>query len=167
MNYRHAFHAGNFADVLKHAVLARILDYLGRKDAGYRVIDSHAGIGLYDLAADEALRTGEWEGGIGRIRTARPSPALGDWLAPWQAALRAVNGGDDLLIYPGSPAIATALGRLQDRYHFNELHPQDAATLSTAMPAMLPRASAAYSIPPPSPVLGEGRGGSSGAGRER
>ena len=54
MNYRHAFHAGNFADVLKHAVLARILDYLGRKDAGYRVIDSHAGIGLYDLAADEA-----------------------------------------------------------------------------------------------------------------
>lgn len=130
MNYRHAFHAGNFADVLKHAVLARILDYLGRKDAGYRVIDSHAGIGLYDLAADEALRTGEWEGGIGRIRAARPSPALGDWLAPWQAALRAVNGGDDLLIYPGSPAIATALGRLQDRYHFNELHPQDAATLA-------------------------------------
>ncbi len=130
MNYRHAFHAGNFADVLKHAVLARILDYLGRKDAGYRVIDSHAGIGLYDLAADEALRTGEWEGGVARIRAARLSPALGDWLAPWQSALRAVNGGDDLLVYPGSPAIATALGRLQDRYHFNELHPQDAATLS-------------------------------------
>ncbi|MCM5555069.1 23S rRNA (adenine(2030)-N(6))-methyltransferase RlmJ [Pleomorphomonas sp. NRK KF1] len=130
MNYRHAFHAGNFADVLKHAVLARILAYLGRKDAGYRVIDSHAGIGLYDLAADEALRTGEWEGGVGRIRAARLSPALGDWLAPWQSALRAVNGGDDLLVYPGSPAIATALGRLQDRYHFNELHPQDAATLA-------------------------------------
>jgi len=130
MNYRHAFHAGNFADVLKHAVLARILDYLGRKDAGYRVIDSHAGIGLYDLAADEALRTGEWEGGVGRIRAARLSPALGDWLAPWRTALRAVNGGDDLLLYPGSPAIATALGRLQDRYHFNELHPQDAATLA-------------------------------------
>lgn len=130
MNYRHAFHAGNFADVLKHAVLARILDYLGRKEAGYRVIDSHAGIGLYDLAADEALRTGEWEGGVGRIRAARLSPALGDWLAPWRTALRAVNGGDDLLLYPGSPAIATALGRLQDRYHFNELHPQDAATLA-------------------------------------
>ncbi|PIO97153.1 23S rRNA (adenine(2030)-N(6))-methyltransferase RlmJ [Pleomorphomonas carboxyditropha] len=130
MNYRHAFHAGNFADVLKHAVLARILAYLGRKDAGYRVIDSHAGIGLYDLAADEALRTGEWRGGVGRVRAARPSPALGDWLAPWLSALRAVNGGDDLLVYPGSPAIATALGRLQDRYHFNELHPQDAATLT-------------------------------------
>lgn len=130
MNYRHAFHAGNFADVLKHAVLARILAYLGRKDAGYRVIDSHAGIGLYDLAADEALRTGEWQGGVGRIRASRLSPALADWLAPWFSALRAVNGGDDLLLYPGSPAIATALGRLQDRYHFNELHPQDAATLS-------------------------------------
>lgn len=130
MNYRHAFHAGNFADVLKHAVLARILAYLARKDAGYRVIDSHAGIGLYDLAGDEALRTGEWQGGVGRIRAARLSPALGDWLAPWLAALRTVNGGDDLLIYPGSPAIATALGRLQDRYHFNELHPEDAATLA-------------------------------------
>jgi 23S rRNA (adenine2030-N6)-methyltransferase len=130
MNYRHAFHAGNFADVLKHALLARILAYLGRKDAGYRVIDTHAGIGLYDLAADEALRTGEWRGGVGRIRAARLSPALADWLAPWQAALRAVNGGDDLLLYPGSPAIATALGRLQDRFHFNELHPQDAATLA-------------------------------------
>lgn len=130
MNYRHAFHAGNFADVLKHAVLARILDYLARKDAGYRVIDSHAGIGLYDLAADEALRTGEWQGGVGRIRTARLSPALADWLGPWLASLRSVNGGDDLLLYPGSPAVATALGRLQDRYHFNELHPQDAATLA-------------------------------------
>jgi len=130
MNYRHAFHAGNFADVLKHALLARVLAYLGRKDAGYRVIDTHAGIGLYDLAADEALRTGEWRGGVGRIRAARLSPALAVWLAPWQAALRAVNGGDDLLLYPGSPAIATALGRLQDRFHFNELHPQDAATLA-------------------------------------
>jgi 23S rRNA (adenine2030-N6)-methyltransferase len=130
MNYRHAFHAGNFADVLKHALLARVLAYLGRKDAGYRVIDTHAGIGLYDLAADEALRTGEWRGGVGRIRAARLSPPLADWLAPWRAALRAVNGGDDLLLYPGSPAIATALGRLQDRFHFNELHPQDAATLA-------------------------------------
>jgi 23S rRNA (adenine2030-N6)-methyltransferase len=130
MNYRHAFHAGNFADVLKHALLARVLAYLGRKDAGYRVIDTHAGIGLYDLAADEALRTGEWRGGVGRIRAARLSPTLADWLAPWQAALRAVNGGDDLMLYPGSPAIATALGRLQDRFHFNELHPQDAATLA-------------------------------------
>lgn len=129
MNYRHAFHAGNFADVLKHAVLARILAYFARKDAGYRVIDSHAGIGLYDLAGDEALRTGEWQGGVGRIRAARLSPSLSDWLEPWLGALRSVNGGDDLLIYPGSPAIATTLGRLQDRYHFNELHPQDAGTL--------------------------------------
>jgi len=130
MNYRHAFHAGNFADVLKHAVLARILTYLGNKDAGYHVIDSHAGIGLYDLASDEALRTGEWRGGIGRVRSGRLSPELSEYLAPWLSAIRAVNGGDDDLLYPGSPVIATALGRLQDRYHFNELHPQDAETLA-------------------------------------
>jgi 23S rRNA (adenine2030-N6)-methyltransferase len=130
MNYRHAFHAGNFADVLKHAVLARILAHLAVKEAAFRVIDSHAGIGLYDLSSDEALRTGEWQGGIGRIRGARPSPALAAYLAPWLAAVRAANGGDDLLVYPGSPAIATSLGRRQDRFQFNELHPEDAATLS-------------------------------------
>jgi 23S rRNA (adenine2030-N6)-methyltransferase len=61
MNYRHAFHAGNFADVLKHAVLARIVEYLKRKEGAFRVIDTHAGIGLYDLSSDEAGRTGEWE----------------------------------------------------------------------------------------------------------
>ncbi len=130
MNYRHAFHAGNFADVLKHAVLARILAYLARKENGYRVIDTHAGVGLYDLAADEALRTGEWHDGIGRLRQTRLSTALTDYLAPWNDAVRAVNGGDDLLLYPGSPKIATTLGRLQDRYVFNELHPEDRDALA-------------------------------------
>ena len=93
MNYRHAYHAGNFADVVKHAVLARILAYLNQKDAAWRVIDTHAGIGIYDLAADEALKTGEWQGGIGRIRGARLSPALSDFLAPWTEAINAANGG--------------------------------------------------------------------------
>ncbi|BBE72598.1 23S rRNA (adenine(2030)-N(6))-methyltransferase RlmJ [Oharaeibacter diazotrophicus] len=130
MNYRHAYHAGNFADVVKHAVLARILDRLGRKDAPYRVLDTHAGVGLYDLAADEALKTGEWRGGVGRVLEATPSPALAEFLAPWRQALREVNGGDHVLVYPGSPAVATALGRPQDRFVFNELHPIDADQLA-------------------------------------
>jgi 23S rRNA (adenine2030-N6)-methyltransferase len=67
MNYRHAFHAGNFADVFKHALLALMLDYLKRKEGGFRYIDTHAGLGLYDLSGDEASRTGEWVDGIGRL----------------------------------------------------------------------------------------------------
>ena len=74
MNYRHAYHAGNFADVVKHAVLALILRHLAAKPAPFRVLDTHAGIGLYDLTADEAARTGEWRGGIGSL----VSTALGD-----------------------------------------------------------------------------------------
>ena len=67
MNYRHAFHAGNFADVLKHVVLARLLEHMKKKDKPFRVIDAHAGIGLYDLSGIEAGKTGEWEGGIGKL----------------------------------------------------------------------------------------------------
>ena len=67
MNYRHAYHAGNHADVLKHAVLARLMEHLKKKDKPFRVIDAHAGIGLYDLAGLEAGKTGEWEGGIGKL----------------------------------------------------------------------------------------------------
>jgi 23S rRNA (adenine2030-N6)-methyltransferase len=131
MNYRHAFHAGNFADVLKHAVLARILDHLCRKEAPWRLLDTHAGTGLYDLASDEARRTGEWHGGIGRIATGPPLDAgLAAFLAPWLAAVRAVNGGPDLLVYPGSPMVAGALARLQDRLVLVELHPLDADELA-------------------------------------
>ncbi len=129
MNYRHAYHAGNFADVVKHAVLARILVHLAQKDAAFRVVDTHAGVGLYDLASDEALKTGEWQGGIGRLRGAALSPELAAFLEPYLGAVRAVNGGDDLLVYPGSPLIATTLGRLQDRFVFGELHPLDADEL--------------------------------------
>lgn len=91
MNYRHAFHAGNFADVVKHVVLARILAYLGRKHAPYRVIDTHAGAGLYDLQGDEARRTGEWEGGIGAVLRHSFAPDIAALLAPWLEAVRAVN----------------------------------------------------------------------------
>ena len=83
MNYRHAYHAGNFADVLKHAVLCRVLTYLREKPAAFRVIDTHAGAGLYDLGAAEAGKTGEWRDGIGRLFNAKLEPGLRDLLAPY------------------------------------------------------------------------------------
>ncbi|MDQ0509665.1 23S rRNA (adenine(2030)-N(6))-methyltransferase RlmJ [Ancylobacter amanitiformis] len=128
MNYRHAFHAGNFADVVKHAVLVRILAYLAKKEAPFRVLDTHAGAGLYDLHGEEARRTGEWEGGIGAVLAAELPPAVAGLLEPWLAVVRAVNpqAADDAMLagalrrYPGSPLIAQALARPQDRLIFCE-----------------------------------------------
>ncbi|MER9051152.1 23S rRNA (adenine(2030)-N(6))-methyltransferase RlmJ, partial [Mesorhizobium sp. M0923] len=78
MNYRHAYHAGNFADVVKHAVLSRLIEYLKQKDKAFRVIDTHAGIGRYDLSSTEAQKTGEWQGGIGPgADSPHPAPAGG------------------------------------------------------------------------------------------
>jgi 23S rRNA (adenine2030-N6)-methyltransferase len=115
MNYRHAFHAGNFADVIKHIVLVRILAYLQQKDSAFRVIDTHAGAGLYDLTGEEAQRGGEWLTGIARIRQARFSEAAAPLLAPYLDIVRAFNPQRDLQAYPGSPLIARALLRPQDR----------------------------------------------------
>lgn len=129
MNYRHAFHAGNFADVLKHAVLARILDYLKRKPGAFRVIDTHAGIGLYDLSSDEAQRTGEWRGGIGRLmETPLPDEAAA-LIAPYLDAVRAVNAQGGIRFYPGSPLVTRHLLRSIDRLTAIELHPQDSLAL--------------------------------------
>lgn len=121
MNYRHAFHAGNFADCMKHALLVWLLRALARKPTPFRVLDSHAGIGRYDLAASEAARTGEWRAGIGRLMEVTEGP-----LADYVALVRAEGG------YPGSPAIAAALLRDQDRLALVELHPEDHATLRAA-----------------------------------
>ena len=129
MNYRHAFHAGNFADVVKHAVLALLIERLKEKEAAFRVIDTHAGVGLYDLAGDEAARTGEWRQGIGRLWSRKLDPALVALLKPYYAAIKIANGGGDLVRYPGSPWIARELLRRQDRLTAIELHPADAATL--------------------------------------
>jgi 23S rRNA (adenine2030-N6)-methyltransferase len=82
MNYRHAYHAGNFADVVKHAVLTRLVEYLKLKDKAFRVIDTHAGVGLYDLSAEEAQKTGEWQSGIARLLDARLAPEAMTLLAP-------------------------------------------------------------------------------------
>ena len=129
MNYRHSYHAGNFADVLKHAVLARIITYLKRKDQAFRVIDTHAGIGLYDLSSVEAQKTGEWRDGIGRVVGAELSSDLKAFLAPWLDAVEALNPEGGLLHYPGSPKLTRLLLRKQDRLTAIELHPEDAAKL--------------------------------------
>ncbi len=131
MNYRHAFHAGNFADVFKHVVVARIVDYLKRKDAAFRVIDTHAGPGFYDLADEAAQKTGEWRGGIGRVIDADLSADVAALVAPWLDVVRGFNQGHPFRYYPGSPALARALLRPRDRLTAIELHPADAFTLRT------------------------------------
>ncbi|ABD05890.1 Protein of unknown function DUF519 [Rhodopseudomonas palustris HaA2] len=123
MNYRHAFHAGNFADVIKHIVLARILTYLQEKPAPFRVVDSHAGAGLYDLTSDEARRGGEWVTGIARVMQARFSDEAGELIRPYLDIIRAFNPQRDLTAYPGSPLIARALLRPQDSMVASELEP--------------------------------------------
>ena len=97
MNYRHAYHAGNFADVVKHAVLALVLEHMKRKETPFRVVDTHAGTGLYDLAGEEAQKTGEWQHGIGRILAAAPPGEIAAILAPYLDAVRAENDGGPLV----------------------------------------------------------------------
>ncbi len=127
MNYRHAFHAGNFADVFKHALLAVLLQYLKTKDKPFFVLDSHAGLGLYDLSDERSLRTGEWRDGIARV-LARPGTP--EALAPYLAAVRGVNEGDGLRWYPGSPRLIRDFLRVQDRLSAVEMHPEDARLLA-------------------------------------
>ncbi len=130
MNYDHAFHAGNFADVVKHAVLARIVAHLKAKDSPFRIIDTHAGAGMYALTGAKAGRTGEWRDGIGRLRAATLPPSLAELLAPYLTALDALNRGGKLTRYPGSPALAQAWLRPDDRLVACELHPAAAAALT-------------------------------------
>ncbi|MCV0397759.1 MAG: 23S rRNA (adenine(2030)-N(6))-methyltransferase RlmJ [Rhizobiaceae bacterium] len=129
MNYRHAYHAGNFADVVKHVVLARIVEYLKRKDKPFRVIDTHAGKGFYDLTSDEAQRTGEWRDGVGRVLKAPLAPEVAALVAPWLDAVRSINSESGLLAYPGSPVLVRHLLRPIDRLTAIELHPADATAL--------------------------------------
>jgi 23S rRNA (adenine2030-N6)-methyltransferase len=124
MNYRHAFHAGGFADVIKHIVLVRILTYLQEKPAAFRVIDTHAGAGLYDLTSDEARRGGEWLTGIARLMQARFSETVLPLVTPYLDIVRAFNPQRDLQAYPGSPLIARALLRPQDRLTACEVEPK-------------------------------------------
>jgi 23S rRNA (adenine2030-N6)-methyltransferase len=136
MNYRHSYHAGNFADVLKHVVLALVIEYLKRKETPFRVIDVHAGAGRYALTSPEARKTGEWLGGIGRLlgADARPLPAAAaSHLQPYLDAVRSANAAASLEAYPGSPAIALGLMRSQDTLVANELHPEERAHLKATI----------------------------------
>lgn len=124
MNYRHGFHAGNFADVFKHAMLARLLAYLARKETPFRVIDTHAGEGAYDLSAEEAQRTLEWRTGVARLADLSGANAqVRALLAPYLDCLGPLDADGRPSIYPGSPAIAQKLMRPQDRAIFCELRP--------------------------------------------
>lgn len=148
MNYRHAYHVGNFADVLKHITLALIIDHLKLKPQPFRVIDVHAGVGRYDLSSIEATKTGEWRDGIGRVLAAELPDDVRKILGPYLDTVAAVNAAgaqpasDDgvtlgnpdtvkrpLTVYPGSPLLARHLMRPGDQLVANELHPEDHAAL--------------------------------------
>jgi len=136
MNYQHAFHAGSFADVHKHVVLTLILEYLRGKPAAFRVIDSHAGAGRYDLFGPEAARSGEWRDGIERVVAAAPALRQSDAGAlfkPYLDVVAAYNAGGALRLYPGSPLIAAARLRRGDRLIACEVEPRAAAALKIAL----------------------------------
>ena len=133
MNYRHAFHAGSFSDVLKHAVLARILVHLKRKEAPFRFIDTHAGAGRYDLSGDEARRSPEWREGIARVLMARPPAPVGELLRPYLQAVGPHDAEGRPVAYPGSPAIAQTLMRAQDRIALCEANPDEREALIAAL----------------------------------
>jgi len=131
VNYRHAFHAGNHADVLKHAVLLFCLDALKRKPAPFAVLDTHAGRGLYDLLSDEALRSPEWQDGVARLWNWQEPPPL---IARYLAAVRAFNADGVLRTYPGSPALTVAALRQGDVLTACELQPEEYEALRRSMP---------------------------------
>jgi 23S rRNA (adenine2030-N6)-methyltransferase len=122
VNYRHAFHAGNFADCMKHALLVWLLRALARKPAPFAALDTHAGAGSYDLEGEQASRTGEWRAGIARLLD-EPPPEVADYVA----LVRQCG------LYPGSPVLIRALLRPQDRLICCERHPDEYAALKRVM----------------------------------
>jgi 23S rRNA (adenine2030-N6)-methyltransferase len=134
MNYRHAFHAGNFADLAKHAILTRLLRDLTTRPVPLTVIDTHAGAGLYDLADQQSRRTGEGEAGVGRLMADSAAPEAFDDL---KAAVRRVNGRGEGRYYPGSPVLIAAALRPRDRYVACELRMEDASALKQVLPRQL------------------------------
>lgn len=129
MNYRHAYHAGGFTDVMKHTIIALLVEALKRKDTPFFVLDTHAGIGRYDLTAEEAVKTAEASEGVLRLA----GKVLPFELGPYWGVVKAFNKGQPhgaLRWYPGSPRLVRALMRPTDRLVLAELHPDDAATLA-------------------------------------
>lgn len=128
MNYRHSYHAGNSADVVKHCLLIALVRALQQKQSALTLIDTHAGCGLYDLNGTDAQRTGESAQGV--LRAFADTNTL---LNDYRAAVQAVNDGADPQLYPGSPRILAQLLRSQDFLILNEKHPEDASTLRRMM----------------------------------
>ncbi len=131
MNYRHAYHAGGIADLLKHTILMLLIERLKAKEKPWFLLDTHAGIGLYDLASVEALKTSEFQAGIGALAdAASPGPILSAYLE----LVRHFNTEPSIRFYPGSPAIAATLKRGEDRLVFCELHAEDHQILRRSLP---------------------------------
>lgn len=136
MNYRHVYHAGNHADVIKHIVMLRAFLHLQKKDKPFLFLDAHAGTGLYALWGDEALKTLEWQDGVGRFYdpAGKAVPLSADaeaLIAPWRQVIASVNAmGQPLSHYPGSPGFALSVLRPNDRVILNELHPDDHSKLA-------------------------------------
>ena len=130
LSYRHSFHAGNFADVLKHLVLIKILEHLNKKDKPYCYIDTHAGPGYTDLTEDYALKNKEFENGIAKLWQRNGLP---DGVAAYVDAIKKFNTTDELSRYPGSPLIARQFLRHKDRLFLYELHPTEIALLNAAV----------------------------------
>ncbi len=126
--YRHAFHAGNHADVLKHVLLVAVLRHMNLKDKAYRLVDSHAGAGGYSLESPYAHQRREFEDGIQRLWGRSDLPPL---VADYVALVRQFNGGSELRQYPGSPAFARLLMRPQDELRLYEMHPTDYRILAS------------------------------------
>ena len=130
LSYRHGFHAGNFADVLKHNVLVHMLEYMTQKDKPLRIIDTHAGAGVYKLNGPQAQKNREFDNGIGQLWASEQPPAA---IARLIELVRTVNDGKQLQLYPGSPLIAQTLMRSIDRLYLHELHPADYQFLRDCM----------------------------------
>lgn len=128
LSYRHAFHAGNFADVLKHSTLTLVLDYMCRKEKGFHYIDSHSGAGIYQLTDEYSQKTGEYKDGIAKLIKEQNLPEA---LQPYVDLIKELNptnsnsDSNELDLYPGSPGIAKRFMRRQDSTHLFELHPTD------------------------------------------
>ncbi len=130
LSYRHGFHAGNFADVLKHMVLIQVLDYMKQKEKSIRIIDTHAGAGVYKLNGAQAQKNREFENGISRLWPLKQTPTA---VARYTDLVRDLNEHGQLQIYPGSPLLVRKLMREQDRLFLHELHPADFQFLRDCM----------------------------------
>lgn len=126
-SYRHGFHAGNHADVLKHCVLLEVINYFKNKDTGFVFVDTHAGAGLYDLTGKWANTRGEYIDGIGRLWEASDVPPI---VSQYLTEIRALNPGGELALYPGSPWVALQSVRTQDKLRFYELLAAEAEVLA-------------------------------------